>query len=210
MGHRGPGIRRGDPQQMWSLVAEQAPDIVFAQEAPAPALVSFPGYDMAFRAVSAQHIGYVVAIRTTSGQLDPVPVSTHRDDLAVWAEVDGVGRALLTTTRVEAQRKPNQALDRAAQLAGSDALLLGGDFNAGPSIGTQNPCAYAASVGVRELSCSAPEQNTIRTPRQTGDYQVDHLFGRGFPEPKRTVVLPVTENDGQLWSYHNPVIVELE
>lgn len=209
MGHRGPGIRRGDPKALWSLVEEYTPDIVFAQEAPSPELAGFGGYEIAFRPVSARHIGYVVAVRHGSGELDTTDVSTHRDDLAAWGNIAHAGEVLLTSTRVDAQRNPNQALDRAVGLAGASPLLLAGDFNAGPSIGSHNPCVHAQAVGLQELSSSQPESNTVRMARQSGDHQVDHVFGRGMPEPRHTLVVPVTENDGPLWSYHNPVLVEL-
>ena len=210
MGHRGPGLRRGNPQDQWSLVAGLVPDVILAQEAPAPDLVDFSGYEVAFAPVSARHVGYVVAVRQTAGSLEATPVNTDRDDLAVWGVLQGIARVLLVSTNVSGRRNPNHALDRALKLADEEPLLIGGDFSAGPSVGANNPCDYAPTVGLRELSTSVPETNTIRNPRQTGQHQVDHVFGRGFTPSAPMEVIPVADDGGSAWSYHNVVIVELD
>lgn len=210
MGHRGPSIRRGDPAHQWALVAERAPVVIFAQEAPSPEMAHFDGYDIAFAPVSARHIGTVVAVRKSEGALELPPASTDRDDLGVWSDISGTGRTLLVSTQTGGRRNPNHALDRALSLAGDHPLLVAGDFGAGPSTGDHNPCAYAPTVGLTELSTSTPETNTIRRARQTTDVQVDHVFGRGFASRGATQVLPVADDPGSIWSYHNAVLVELE
>jgi endonuclease/exonuclease/phosphatase family metal-dependent hydrolase len=209
MAHASPGARRATPEAQWTYLRELEPDVLLAQEAVSPSAELLPDYDVAFAPRPQQRHGLVIGVRRSSGSaLDEQLVGTDRDDLAVWAVLDGE-RVLLVSTHVDSRRNAWHALDRAALLSCGGLALVGGDFNAGPSVGRHNPCDYAQQVDLCELTTSQPEINTLRRPRQRRDLQIDHIFGRGYLATAPTRLAPVAEPDGLGLSDHNILTVEV-
>lgn len=212
MGHGSPGAKRAPSERQWALIRALQPDIVLAQETRLPEL---DDYNVSFTRYPRMGWGAALAVREAAGELVALSVEEELDRpgllaCATMRRADG-SDVFLASVHVPANKSAQKWLERLARAsAASEAVVVGGDFNAGPSIG-KHPAAVAPGVGLLELSTSSPEQNTLVRPQHPGTvFQIDHVFGRGFERCKPMAVLPLADVGGPQLSDHNALWVELE
>ena len=211
MGHGSPGARRAPAERQWQLVEALEPDVVLAQETRRELLESLNGYDVVFSLRPGTGWGTAVAVRSDFGSLTEQDNFDRPGLLACGRLSYGSGpETFVASVHVPSTQNAQQWLREIAEKAGRGAMLIGGDFNAGPSIG-KNPLPLAGELGLRELTTSSPERNTLVRPRHPGTlFQIDHVLGRGWDRTAPMSVLPLADLGGPQLSDHNALWTTLQ
>lgn len=210
MGHGSPGARRASVTVQWAVVAGLLPDVVLAQETREPEV---EGYDVSFTRHPRMGWGAAVAVRQDYGRLVALDVLPRPGLVACWQ----VERASAQTLVAASVHVPSTESARAwlCEIAATDvtagsSVVIGGDFNAGPSIG-KNPVPSVAELGLLELTASDPERNTLVRPQHPGTtFQIDHVLGRGWTRQGPMCVLPFADVGGPQMSDHNALWITLD
>lgn len=210
-GHGSPGARRAPADQQWAAIAALAPDVALLQEA-RPADAEELGYDLIYSTYPSKGWCSVVAVRRELGQLQFLP-TVDRPGLVAAARLTGASGldVVLVSVHVPSTEKGREFAH--ALMTSLDAelgqVIVGGDFNAGPGIGT-HPATFMPEHRLLELTTSEPERNTLVRPQHPGTtFQIDHVFGRGFALSEPMCVLPFADVGGPQLSDHNALWVEL-
>jgi endonuclease/exonuclease/phosphatase family metal-dependent hydrolase len=208
MGHGSPGARRAPSDQQWAAVAALRPDIVLAQETREPEI---DGYNAVFSRYPRTGWGAAVAIRAEYGEV--TVVQTDHPGLLTCCLVErAAGPAIFAASvHVPAEENARAWLREVAfmEIAGRGPTVIGGDFNAGPSIGV-SPVTVSDELDVQELTSSEPERNSLVRPQHPGTtFQIDHVFGRAWSRQEPMCVLPFADVGGPQLSDHNALWVSL-
>jgi endonuclease/exonuclease/phosphatase (EEP) superfamily protein YafD len=170
------------------------------------------GYDVVGSTYPGKGWCAIVGVRRGFGDLQFLP-TVDRPGLVAAARIttsDGHDTVVVSVHVPSTEKGPEFARALMTSLDGQvGKVIVGGDFNAGPGIGT-HPAKFMPDHGLVELTTSEPERNTLVRPQHPGTvFQIDHIFGRGYRLDAPMSVLPFADVGGPQISDHNALWIEI-